>query len=351
MKLANKIFIIDDDKDQLYYLENLLKDRYDVTTFDNAKSAMLVLDEIEPDIIISDIIMPDIDGFEFAKNYKELYIHRDTIIIFLSAIDDPETICFMLKEGAYDYITKPISEKVLLTKIEKALAYLDEKRSRKIILNLEDSDREKIIDLVSNKYYNSKIIFEENGKVVACFKVFNGEITEDIKNKILNNKGKIVIEHLSLQYDKTFIKSKANKIKGKGLLSKIQIGEKIITIQTEVLSYPQLHIQSIADLNGKILDKIIFNVDEDWDEQTLGEKISELHNRLENRIKEKILSKLNQNKREEKDFITLLEEGFDRYRENDFEGALRIWREAKRLKPDDKILEVNINILMKKLNK
>lgn len=72
---------------------------------------------------------------------------------------------------------------------------------------------------------------------------------------------------------------------------------------------------------------------------------------MENKIKEKLSSKFSGAKKEEKDFNQLLEDGFELYRSGKLKEALEIWLEARNIKPDDKILEVNIDILQKKLAK
>lgn len=295
------IYCIDDSKDDLHFLELCLKEDYDVKCFIDAKSALMELDSEEPDIIICDVVMPEIDGFEFAKNYYDLYSYRDTVIIFLSSLDDPEKISQLLISGAYDYLTKPISQKVLLAKLDKALNFLDEKRSQKIIVDMANSDREKIIRLVTNEFYNTKITIINRGSYEK-YDIFEGQIDDEIKNKILNSEGRIIISQTPIKKEKLYKKNISSSIKGKGLISKINIKGKVITIQTEVANYPYLHIQSIADLAGKIIDKQILKIEEYFDEDLISKKIQELHISLENKIKEKLSSKFSGAKKRGKRF-------------------------------------------------
>lgn len=344
------IYCIDDSPDDLSYLEELLKNQYDTKCFSSAKSALLSLDSEEPDIIICDLIMPDIDGFQFAKNYNELYSHRDTIIIFLSSIDDPDKISEMLNYGAYDYLVKPVSEKVLISKIEKAFIYLKEKKNQKIVIDLARADKEKIIKLVSNELFNTKLILVENDNY-QVFNVYEGQMDQTLNEKILYSQGRLIITQSPSNVEKLYKKDTTQSIKCKGFLSKINIKNKIITIQTEVANYPFPHIQSIADLGGRVIDKLVFKIENSFDENTISNKIQELHLSLENKIKEKINSMISTENKEKKDFKSLVEEGFELYREGKLEEALYRWLEAKKLKPDDKILEVNIDVLQKKIEK
>lgn len=350
MKADALIYCIDDSKDDLFLIEAFLKDKYHLKCFIDAKSALIELDNEEPDIILCDVMMPEIDGFEFAKNYRELYSYRDTAIVFLSSLDDPEKISQLLNDGAHDYLSKPISEKVLLAKIEKTLKFVQEKRNQKTIIDLVNADREKIIKLVSSEFYNTKITFIDKD-IYESYEIIEGKMDEEIKKKISNYHGKVILSQTPIEKEKFYKKIVQPSIKGKGLISKISLKDKVITIQTEVANYPYLHIQSIADLGGKIIDKLTMKIEADIDETTISRNIQELHNSLENKIKEKISSKLSEPKKDVRDFNVLLEEGFELYRSGKLKEALDIWFEAKKIKPDDKILEVNIDILQKKILK
>ncbi|MCX7991138.1 MAG: response regulator [Proteobacteria bacterium] len=350
MEVKELVYCIDDSEDVLFFLESLLKDSYRVKCFSSAKTALIELDSEEPEVIICDVMMPEIDGIEFAKNYRELYSYRDTVIIFLSSVDDPEKISSLLADYAYDYLIKPVSEKVLSVKIEKAIEYVKQKRKSKISIDLANSDREKILKILSNEFYNTQLTLVNND-MYETYQISEGKLSEELNAKILNSAGKIIFSQSPVGSDKLYKKSISSSVKMKGLLSKINIKDKVITIQTEVANYPYLHIQSIADLGGKIIDKLTKKIEDGLEDAKVIKDIEELHRSLENKIKEKITAKISENKKDGKDFNVLLEEGFELYRTGHYKEALELWLEAKKIKPDDKILDVNIDILQKKLDK
>lgn len=115
------ILCIDDSKDDLIFLSNVLSDDFDVKTFSNASDAMIFLEQFEPFLIISDVMMPEIKGFDFFENYRAFFPQRNTPVLFLTSISDTESISRALDIGVYDVINKPIAPKILLSKVKAIL--------------------------------------------------------------------------------------------------------------------------------------------------------------------------------------------------------------------------------------
>ncbi len=116
------ILIIDDDKAMCQLLEKMLNRYYSVITKHDGMEAMqyLLTGKI-PDLIITDIDMPNIDGFEFLKNIKNSGYYGDVPIIVISGYDSKEQKINCLKNGAYEYFVKPFNPKDLLFTIEIVL--------------------------------------------------------------------------------------------------------------------------------------------------------------------------------------------------------------------------------------
>ena len=126
------ILSIDDNKSNLFTLNALLSTLGSVTQYEalNAKEALDVLLTKKVDLILCDVQMPDINGFELAKMIKSNSRTRNIPIIFVSAIFKAEQFIkqgFSL--GAVDYITKPIDDNQLLNKIKLYLNVFEEKNS------------------------------------------------------------------------------------------------------------------------------------------------------------------------------------------------------------------------------
>lgn len=116
------ILIVDDAPDNLSLMSGLLKDRYRVKIANNGQRALQVaLTGAPPDIILLDIIMPVMDGYETCRNLKINPKTRDIPIIFLTAKSEIEDELKGFELGAVDYIVKPISPPVLLARVQTHL--------------------------------------------------------------------------------------------------------------------------------------------------------------------------------------------------------------------------------------
>jgi two-component system, OmpR family, alkaline phosphatase synthesis response regulator PhoP len=113
-----RILVADDEPDILEIISyNLAKEGYDVTTAKDGDDALTKAKSLKPDLIILDIMMPKKSGVEVCTLLRRQPAFEDTIIIFLTALSDDSSQVKGLETGADDYITKPISPKVLLSKV------------------------------------------------------------------------------------------------------------------------------------------------------------------------------------------------------------------------------------------
>jgi len=115
---GKKILIADDEPDILEIIQyNLVKEGYDVYTAKDGDEAMEKAKSIRPDLIILDIMMPKKSGMEVCEILRSQPTFKDTLIIFLTALNDEGTHIKGLETGADDYVNKPISPKVLISRV------------------------------------------------------------------------------------------------------------------------------------------------------------------------------------------------------------------------------------------
>ena len=116
------ILVVDDTPDNLKLMSALLKDLYKVKIANSGEKALsIAASDAPPDLILLDIMMPEMDGYEVCERLKRDRATRDIPIIFLTAMTKTEDEEKGLKLGAVDYITKPISPPVVLARVETHL--------------------------------------------------------------------------------------------------------------------------------------------------------------------------------------------------------------------------------------
>ncbi len=118
----NKILLVDDEHDILEFLSyNLKKEGYLVFTAANGKEALEVATREIPDLILLDVMMPDMDGIETCRQIRELPALSNVMIAFLTARNEDYSQIAGFDVGADDYINKPIKPRVLISRIKALL--------------------------------------------------------------------------------------------------------------------------------------------------------------------------------------------------------------------------------------
>ena len=107
------IMIIDDDPSMLWFVSEIFVDKYNVLSFSNAKEALSNLELKQPDLIISDVMMPEIDGLSFTHRIKQNKLWSHIPLILLSALHHEDDQVKGLDSGAEAYVTKPFNVKYL----------------------------------------------------------------------------------------------------------------------------------------------------------------------------------------------------------------------------------------------
>ena len=115
--MKKTIFVVDDSDTGLLKAEEALEEHYNVMTLPSGEKMFSLLEKVIPDLILLDIEMPEMDGFEALKKLKTYNEYKNIVVIFLTARIDPDTEAYGLELGAVDFITKPFTKLVLLNRI------------------------------------------------------------------------------------------------------------------------------------------------------------------------------------------------------------------------------------------
>lgn len=122
MSQNDLILIVDDIPENLKLLGKILTGKnYHISIADSGKKALQVIEKKKPDLILLDIMMPDMNGFELCEKLKKTKKTKDIPIIFISALDDTKNKVKAFELGGVDYITKPFIKQVVLARIKTHL--------------------------------------------------------------------------------------------------------------------------------------------------------------------------------------------------------------------------------------
>ena len=209
----NLILVVEDDSDILLNLKILLEfNNFKVETAENGFEALeklkiLYKSQNLPDLILSDIIMPNLDGYELVKiisNYRPL---ADIPFIFLSGLSFPEEINIAKTLGVNDYITKPFDIDDLLSKINSKIKKPVIIESKNQIQSIPDSI---LFQATNNNQYNFSInkIYPKTN--------FSSKFIYSISNKLQEQKEKLMTknEEEEIYQESVFIKINNSKYKG-----------------------------------------------------------------------------------------------------------------------------------------
>ena len=148
------VLIIDDEEDIRSILKYTLeKEGYMVYEASNGKDGLAQANEVKPDVIVLDVMMPDMDGIEVCENIRRNPDNNDVIICMLTARNEDYSQIAGLEAGADDYVAKPVKPKVFVSKIKALL------RRKGLVFNLTNSTSGLIVN-------RDKYIIEKDGETI-----------------------------------------------------------------------------------------------------------------------------------------------------------------------------------------
>lgn len=365
------IVIVDDDRLALMFVKKTLEtEGFPVTDFDCAADALAYLADHQVWLIISDIRMPQMDGFAFQTAFQQQCPNSDTPFIFLSSLGDGRSIIHGLDLGADDYLIKPVEPLLLQAKVRSILR----RRAReKVAIFHGDFKKISFINLLKfceSNGLTGKIQIEQSHQVHHVpFNAGNIMFTESLeRDDTLSqlydlSEGTFRIYSHSVSFKEIgnaaactedHQDATTSMLLPTGILSSILVEGHHYQAQTEY-THPQgcsPRIVTIITRGGETLLKRVSTPELGQEKVQLEQTITEQHHRVELEFRELRLSRnLDENPTiSPPEKVSLLfDEGYDKYRQGDYPGALLAFEEAKRLDPENRTLEVNLKVIRKKL--
>lgn len=126
--MKNTILIVDDTIENIDVLNAILQDTYDIKAATNGKTALKIAEKMRPDIILLDIMMPEMDGYEVCRKLKANPLTSHIPVIFVTAMSDEQNEAKGFQVGAVDYVTKPISSVIVKARLKTHLALSNQQK-------------------------------------------------------------------------------------------------------------------------------------------------------------------------------------------------------------------------------
>ncbi|WP_024872658.1 response regulator [Tolumonas lignilytica] len=145
--MEKKILLVDDEPNNLQLLRQILRDDYQLLFAHNGQTALDAVTAHHPDLILLDVMMPDLDGYEVCRRLKANPLTSDIPVIFITAMGEVDDEAAGFDVGAVDYIHKPVSPAIVSRRVQTHLSLVH-------IKELEDSQREAIYMLGAAGHYN-----------------------------------------------------------------------------------------------------------------------------------------------------------------------------------------------------
>lgn len=180
--IKGKILIADDEPDILEIISfNLRKEGYEVMTAKNGVEAIETAKSYNPELIILDAMMPGKSGFEVCQLLRQMPAFQQTLIIFLTALGDDNSEIRGLEAGADDFLTKPVSPKVLLSKVQALFRRVGIDDAKVLVLGNMKIDRERFMVSIDEREI---VLARKEFELLALLASKPGKVF--LRNEILN---------------------------------------------------------------------------------------------------------------------------------------------------------------------
>ncbi len=187
MDFKERVLVVDDDFTLLEQAESILEVEYVVSLAPSGEKAIKFLESgYGVDLILLDILMPDMDGYETLEKIRKIAGYKNVPVIFLTSLSDPEAEMQSLSSGAADFINKPFNPGILLSRISlrlKAGNQLDGKKLAALEEPLTESEL-RVAKLLAKFYSNEEICQELNYALDSVKKLVSRVLMKlEIKNR------------------------------------------------------------------------------------------------------------------------------------------------------------------------
>lgn len=362
------IVVVDDDAVMVEISKASLEEAgFAVQGFTSPAEALSFLGHADPVLVVSDLMMPEMDGFAFREAYLRAFPERTTPFLFLSSVSDPDIIVAGLEQGAADYLIKPMDHRVLTAKIR---ALLRRKPGAENVFHgdLAHFPLNKVMKFCELKCITGTVDIVGDGVSITLvcrggnFEQDGQYDTSQFEKAFDLTAGKFTIRTLPIDYgdirhahlsSSTFSADSQGHTLPMGKLSGVKVNARMFQVQSEFVEKPHQQVITMVILDGKVVLKRAIPALLSLGREALQQIIEEQHAAVEQEVQEKITNRIESKKNGDatvkERFNALFEEGWERYCQGQFAAALTLWESAQEINPTDKTIETNLKIVRNKL--
>ena len=271
-----------------------------------------------------------------------------------------------LETGADDYVTKPIDWKVLKAKVASILRSRQERAVPVFVGDLGKLPFVKLLQFCEQRALTGEIFVDAAGLQVAV-PISGGLLQDD--DETLDLVGRLMdasdgrfeirirppdfaaIAHAAVAEPQEHPKPGDCPA---GILTGVPVGERLVQIQTECVTHPAPSVVTVAILDGRTLTKKVLPVSSFEDRAAVQREMRNQHRALEEELRQRLAKKADAPSKEPESnlsrFNELFEQGLTAYRSGDYEAAKQAWTKASEVDPTNKVVQVNLAMLERKVS-
>lgn len=356
-----RIVVVDDDRMMLELLRLVIGKDAEVHLFDSAKAALVALATLVPDLILSDIVMPDTGGFAFRQRYVELFGDRDTPFLFLSSLDDPDTMVAGLDGGADDYLVKPVEPVVLRARVRRAIRQ-HARMQPSFKGEFASTSFATVLEFCESKKFTGELIVDS---LKLQLPIRGGSLDVEAAGPFVDQlfelqHGSFTLRAVGIDFGEL---SNGPSSQPAGRMSTVQVRGHKLMIATELVNdrdgatvrAPILVSTVMAE--GQAVNKVSHPLFPSHDPNDVQRQIDALHHEVEASTLDRISALRHMKKHPDPEppdtssVAALFEQGLERSLEGDWLGAVVCWERASALDPHDRKLSINLEVARRKASR
>ncbi len=239
-----RVLVADDNSDMRQYLSRLLSERYEVETVADGQAALQAVHKERPDLIVSDVMMPILDGFELLKALRAEEETRTIPVVLLSARAGEESRVEGIQTGADDYLIKPFSARELLARVGGRLEIARLQRDRETQLRMSQAELEQRVQERTQELFNaSQELRELSARILRA----QDEERRRIARELHDGAGQLLA---ALGMEASNLASESDRLSSHGAMSLSNIDSLVVQMTKDIRTMSHLLYPPLLDEIG-----------------------------------------------------------------------------------------------------